>query len=56
MDLRAPLLASIITVVLVIPPTLWGSLEGREIFLVAIYAFVAALVAGMIFRPRSSTR
>jgi len=49
--------ATILTLILVVPPALWGGavgLSGREIIIAAAYAFVAALSAGFLLRPDNS--
>jgi len=41
-----------LTLVFVLPPALWGSLQGwREIILAASYTFAAALCTGFLLRP-----
>ncbi len=48
MDRRVPILAAIITVILVVPPSLWGGLEGLNIIVVAVYVCVASLATGIV--------
>jgi len=41
-----------LTLVFVVPPALWGSLQGwREIILAAGYTFGAAICTGFLLRP-----
>ena len=49
--------ATVLTLILVVPPALWGGavgLSGREIIIAAAYAFVAAVSAGFLLRPDNS--
>ena len=46
--LRVMIFAFLVTVLLVLPPTVWGSLAPAQAIVIAFYSFVSATVCGYL--------